>query len=80
MIVVDVFAYENQGDVDGTGIYLLTLCSAKSRPKVDCAFYTGVLGTRRGSLLRLFSNIWVWTSSVYLSRYLCPRCQRQPNA
>ncbi len=38
MIVVDVFAYENQGDVDGAGIYLLTLCSAKSRPRVDCAF------------------------------------------
>ena len=37
-------------------------------------------GPWRGSLLRLFSNIRVWTSSVYLSRYLCPRCQRQPNA
>ena len=33
-----------------------------------------------GSLVRLFSNIRVWISSVYSSRYLCPRCQRQPNA
>ena len=34
MIVVDVFAYENQGDVDGTGIYLLpVLCQNSTLSK-----------------------------------------------